>query len=675
MIRQTIKKFALICGGTSYACELPCSLRSVIGGEHISGGIRLQSNITVEEHELKTKYFYLRLSGLDRAADVYVNDKFLCATDGIAPVYHVDLGDRLVAGDNLISLRFGDEECFGEDMALFFDMQLLCFYSAAIESLSVVQKHSESSVQLDLSLSLLGRAEGIRAVATLTSPVGQMYFSGLHGGKGSITVSDPLYWWPSGQGVQNIYTLTLNIYGEHDIEDSYTTTLGLRTAKATDEGNVWINGMNMIPMGALYVPECDTDLDKRNEKAAYYVKSAAMSNYNCLLVPSSAPLPSEKFYSSCDERGIMVIEEHSLLDLLDLSVVESIKHRLHHPSLCAIDVIDPTGRRAEIEHLSNELGGLSFRVVEAQPEYLGLPALPSMKTICEVTPEDERGLFSHYVESIAEEGAIRDMLLSVADRYPYPTDLSAFGYASAMASAHKVGDAVKSSRLSSGKSGRAVFNRLNDPRIAISASAIDARGRWKPLQYYSARHFAPIAVYADYADGKVSFSASSQRRLDMIGSLEYRVADASNNTLTEGSVECEISSMTCSVIHTADIGEILAGHEREYYLEYYIKEGSTVLSRRTLLFVPEKHFKFKKPKVKAVVSGEDRNFSITLSADCFVKDMEICFDGIDAVLDENYFDITSEAPIKVCFTVIGGMEASYRLKDALELRSVADLIG
>ncbi|MBO7196534.1 MAG: hypothetical protein J6V80_04315 [Clostridia bacterium] len=675
MIRREISKFELIYSGGRLDCQPPCSLRSLIGREaDIAGGIRLEARINVKKIDLTTKYLYLRLSGLDRAADVYVDDKFLFATDGTLPVYHIDLGDRLVVGENVISVRLSDEECYGEDMALFLKAEILCFANAAIESLSVTQQHSENSVQLDLGLSLLGKPDSVRAVATLTSPVGQMYFSGLHGGRGSIIISDPLYWWPAGQGVQNIYTLTLNIYGECEIEDSYTTTLGLRTAKGNEDGNIWVNGMHMIPMGALYIPECDTDFNKRNEKADSYVKSAAMSNYNCLVIPSSAPLPSDRFYSACDERGIMVIEEHSLLDLMDLSVVESIKHRSHHPSLCVIDVIDSTDRSAEIENLADELGGLSFRIIGSQPEYLGLPALPSMKTICEVTPEDERGLFSHYIESIAEPQAIRDMLLSVADRYPYPTDLSAFGYASAMASAHKVGDAVKESRLSYGKSGRAVFNRLNDPRIAISASAIDARGRWKPLQYYSSRHFAPIALYADYKDGKVDFSVSSQRRIDLIGSLEYRIADASNRTVMSESVECEITSMTSTVIHTADIGEIISGHEREYYLEFYLKEGSDAISRRTLLFVPEKHFKFKKPRIKTVVSGEDRNFSVTLSADCFVKDMEVCFDGIDVVLDDNYFDITSEAPVKVCFTVMGGMEASYRLKDALELRSVVDLI-
>ena len=53
--------------------------------------------------------------------------------------------------------------------------------------------------------------------------------------------------------------------------------------------------------------------------------------------------------------------------------------------------------------------------------------------------------------------------------------------------------------------------------------------------------------------------------------------------------------------------------------------------------------------------------------------MEIDFDGVDVVLDNNYIDLTSEAPVKLNFTVIGGMETSYHLKDALNIRSVYDL--
>lgn len=287
--------------------------------------------------------------------------------------------------------------------------------------------------------------------------------------------------------------------------------------------------------------------------------------------------------------------------------------------------------------------------------------------------DDERNLFSHDIEAIAEEGAIRDMLLSVADRYPYPSGLVDFAYASALAAAHSLGAEVKYSRLMPDSSWRGVFYRLNDRDMTISASAIDCRGRWKPLQYYAARYFAPITLYADLKDGKVTFSASSQRRIDCIGTLEYRIADASNDTIYKSSVECEIASMTSQELHTADIGEYISGHEREYYLEYFIKEGSSILGRGTMLFVPEKHFKFKKPNIHALISGADRRFSITLASNVFVKDLEIGFDGVDAVFEDNYIDLTSNAPVKIGFTVTGGIETAFHLKELLEIRSVVDL--
>ena len=39
----------------------------------------------------------------------------------------------------------------------------------------------------------------------------------------------------------------------------------------------------------------------------------------------------------------------------------------------------------------------------------------------------------------------------------------------------------------------------------------------------------------------------------------------------------------------------------------------------------------------------------------------------------NYFDITSDSPLKINFTVAQGIETAFHLKDVLEVRSVADL--
>ena len=673
MVRREIKSFTLTVGDLSRECAVPCSVRSVFGAESEIIGSRavFETNIYVDEVALAMKNFYLRVKGISSPAAVYLGDSKILDADGVTPVYNVDLAPFVCKGDNSLRVVF-DRDTVGslEYTGLSASFELIRFSAAIIDRVELSQKHNDGKVALWIDLGLIGDPSKVRAVATLTSSAGQIYYAGLTAGKGSILIPDPLYWWPKGHGVQNLYRLSVNIYGETDIEDSAELRIGLRTAEAGENGSLFINGVSLLPMGSVFIPDGDPDFTTSDRRVESCVTAAAMSGYNALLIPDGAPTPSDKFFELCDVFGIAVIEEHSSLSE---ATVASLKNRAHHASLCLIDVVGSSDPNGDVLRLGRSLPDLHTNVVGERQKYIGLPAIPSMKTLRAVIPEDERNLFSLSIESIAEEGAILDMLASVAARYPYPQDLSSFAYASALASAHKVGDAIKSARLTMGESGRPMFYRLRDTELLISPAAIDVRGRWKPLQHYSSRHFSPIALYASASEGRVEFSVSSQRRNECIGSLEYRIADADNKTVYSNSLPVEISPLTSAVIHTADLSEYILGHERDYYLEFYIKEGSSPLSRTTMLFVPEKHFNFKRPHMKTVITGQDRRFAITLSADCFVKDLEIDFDGVDVVLDSNYIDLTSEAPVKIGFTVMGGVETTYHLKDVLELRSVVDL--
>lgn len=674
MVRREIKNFELIYGGESYPCSVPFSVRSVLSAAGVdasalSGEIRFESDIYVDDAALAMRNFYLRVRGINSPASIYVGERLIGRTDGITPIYNIDASGIFLKGNNRLSIRLDSSDGIAY-AGISETVEMLRFSGAIVDRVSLGQRSVEDGVSLSISLKLIGDPSSVRAVATLVSPSGQIYYAGLTKGQGSITVPDPLYWWPRGAGVQNLYRLSVSLYGDMDLEDSVDVRLGIRSITSSGGGSLTVNGINITPMGAVYIPDGDPDLTSANEKAAFYVIAAAMANYNCLVIPFDAPRPTNKFYELCDVHGIMVIEEHTTLDS---SALESIAYRANHPSLCLIDLIGEGERGDELSALEKVAPVLDVKKLPSPPVYRGLPSLPSIKTIRAVIADDERNLFSHDIEAIAEEGAIRDMLLSVADRYPYPSGLVDFAYASALAAAHSLGAEVKYSRLMPDSSWRGVFYRLNDRDMTISASAIDCRGRWKPLQYYAARYFAPITLYADLKDGKVTFSASSQRRIDCIGTLEYRIADASNDTIYKSSVECEIASMTSQELHTADIGEYISGHEREYYLEYFIKEGSSILGRGTMLFVPEKHFKFKKPNIHALISGADRRFSITLASNVFVKDLEIGFDGVDAVFEDNYIDLTSNAPVKIGFTVTGGIETAFHLKELLEIRSVVDL--
>ena len=664
----------MLLGEEKYPCTLPCSVKSVLDEKGKSVDILGESvsfvgTLYVDETALAMKHIYLRLAAVSAPCLVYIGDSLVITTDGRTPEYNIDVRNLLVLGENRLTLKFTSELSGDISIAsIGAAVEFIRFGGAIIDKIHLTQDHSDEGVDLGIKLDLIGRSDSVRAVATLVSPTGQIYYSGLTKGEGTIRVRDPLYWWPSGMGVQNIYKLSVNLYGESDIEDTKELCVGLRTVslKNADSALLLVNGREFLPMGATYCADHNADLILSDKKADSFISAAARSDFNCLVITADSPRPTEKLYELCDKNGILLIEEYSHIDSGDLLHLD---YNRHHPSLGLIDLLSADG----IAAIETKLLGLAYRLKPDGEKYVSAPALPSMKTIRAAIVEGERTLFSRSIEAIAEAGAIREMLIAVSEKYPYPKDLSDFAYASALAAVNKVSSSVMESRLSMGRAGRAVYDRLCDLEMSISPSSIDSRGRWKPLQYYSSRIFSQIALYADNKGGCVSFSASNLRKIDFIGTLEYRIADASNYTIFKASEPCEISGLSSTRISTSDFSEYIRGHESEYYLEYYLKEGSSVLSKKTLLFLPEKHFDFKKPKIKAVVTGQERSFSITLSADVFVKDLEIGFDGVDVTLSDNYIDLTTDAPVKININVIGGIETTYRLKDALELRSVFDL--
>ena len=675
MVKKQIKNFELKTSCGSYPCALPCrvgGVLSAVGKSDLELGdqVDFEALINVDEVALSIKYFYLRIRGINRTAEIFLNGQSILVCDGFTPVYNVDLSGLLGLGDNILSVRFyaidGDLS-FAEILD---PPEIIRFNGAMIDTVTLTQRHEDGCVNLGISLGLLGDSSSVRAVATLVSPAGQLYYAGLTGGECSIIIRDPLYWWPRGLGVQNLYRLTVNLYGEVDIEDSYETRLGLRRVELGEGATVRVNGSAMIPMGAVYYADSDSDRLVAEERTAKQVSAAAMAGYNCLVLPLASPVPCEKLYELCDAYGILIIEEHLAEDNL---VIPKLKARIDHPSLCLVDLITDENSEAEALAIKEAVPQLNILPVSEVEKYIGSPALPSMKSISAIVPEGERNLFSRHIEAIAQDGAIKEMLMSVADRYPYPKDLSAFAYASALASAHAVGEKIKSCRLSGGALGRAVFDRLCDSSLVISPSAIDYRGRWKPLQYYCSRHFAPLALYAEMQGGELIFSASNLRRFDFIGNLEYRIADATNYTIFKSSEPLEISGASQGRVFSTDVSEVISGHENEYYLEYCLREGSSAIARGVLLFVPEKHFDFQKPTVTCKLSGEGKRFSLTLSADKFVKDLEMDFDEVDAVFSDNYIDVTSGAPLKIDITVSDPTKSADHLSRLLKIRSVYDL--
>ena len=714
MIRSEIKNFVMSyekCGRVE--CTVPCTLLSALKEKNIyksprneaeaealagyfDSPVEFSSRFEMTDSDVKRKYVYLRFYALDGHAEIYLNDKKVAVANSSQRHYTIDVKSQVKLGINELKLVFKpDGDCIKAahqfeneygipliDAGISGKVELLKFNNAIIDNVYLTENLDGDTATLHICLEALGNIDSVKAVATLVSGAGQIYYGGISRGQGSITIKNPLLWWPRGLGVQNMYRLSINLYGEHDIEDVKEYAIGLSSLGINegDSGAFSVaNGVRYMPMGFYYTP-CDDILSlESDEKINALMASLMKANANTLVVSGSLGFASEKLLSACDRYGIAVWQELPYLAMgqrndaenYRASITSSLHRIAYHPCLAA--VVDSMG--------DESLGNLQLICKNAAPSvafisrerFLRLgaasyPALPADKTIEAFSSRGEN-LFSETMDW--HSGDDMDlMLLDCRREYHYAENTSDFAYLTRLIQANKVANFVRAARVSRDFGSAAIISRLTDSRPTISDSAVDYFCRPKALISYAKSFFAPLSVIPKLEDYHVSFAISNEKRQAFEGLIYYRILDAENNVVYHGSDDVVVPEGSIVAFEGRDFSEVVKGHECEYYLEYGLREGAVSAAIGTLLFVKPKQFNFLDPQIKTQIGGIGKNLTMTIRAEAFAKDVEISFEGHDVIISDNYFDITSTAPIKLSLTVTSDFISQFELEESLRIRCV-----
>ena len=719
MTRSEIKNFTISYGKCgSFPCTPPCTLFSVLSERGIYSGVKneeekerwqsyldqvcdFDADFILTPMDLRKKYIYLRLSGLDTVAEIYLNDHFLTKGKSSQQTYTLDIKQYVTQGENRLKIRFLPEGrgSFGKvahqlesdfgvpivDAGILGKVELLKFNNAIVDNIYISQKKEGESVVLSMRMETLGNADSVKAVATLISGAGQVYYGGFNRGLGSIVVRQPLYWWPRGLGMQNLYKLTVNLYGETDIEDTKELTVGIGDVGLNphkDGPLTLANSTGFMPFGMVYTPADDILARISDEKIEAMIISLAKANANTLLVSGSGGFADERLLSACDRHGIVVWQElpyggeNTALSPEDYAagITSSLRRLAHHPSFSVlVDSMGMDGSGELMTLAKNTAPSISFLTYEEYSRIprLSYPALPDDNTLKGLAGPAPN-LFSEAMEWHGGE-YIADMLIDGKREYLYAENLSDFGYITRLLQARAAESYAYGRRLERSSGSAAIISRLADSRATVSDAMLDYSCRPKALLYYSRAFFAPLLLIPRVDGGRVSFAISNEKRQAFEGIIYYRILDAKNNIVYNGADDVSVPEMSVVAFRGRDFTDVIKGHEDEYYLEYGLRDGAVSVTRRTLLFVSPKRFKFEDPAIKAQISGSGRSHTITLCAESFAKDVEIFFDGHDVILQDNYIDITSRTPIKLNLTVTSGIISSFELEDALRIRSVYNI--
>lgn len=280
----------------------------------------------------------------------------------------------------------------------------------------------------------------------------------------------------------------------------------------------------------------------------------------------------------------------------------------------------------------------------------GFQSFPCMETIESFTLPEDRNVFSYVMEKHQRNATANGRIVTyLSQTYLYPSDLDKLVYASQLLQAQAMQYGVEHWRRNRGRCMGAVIWQLNDCWPVASWAGIDYFGRWKALQYYARRFFAPvlischeeglvnqegISVNTERIDPKKTarLNVSNETMAPFTGKAFWALRRPDASVIEEGSFDVEAPALTAVWLPEQDFTRYDA-YDCCYTYRLADPSGQTV-GEGSVLFCAPKHFRFTDPGLTARIEGDE----IVVTAKAYARSVELqC--GADVVLEDNFFDM------------------------------------
>lgn len=289
----------------------------------------------------------------------------------------------------------------------------------------------------------------------------------------------------------------------------------------------------------------------------------------------------------------------------------------------------------------------------------GFQSFPCMETIEAFTLPEDRNIFSYIMEKHQRNATANGRIVTyLSQTYLYPATLDKLVYASQLLQAQAMQYGVEHWRRNRGRCMGAVIWQLNDCWPVASWAGIDYFGRWKALQYYARRFFAPVLVscheegLVDQEDISVNtehidprktarLNVSNETMEAFAGRIDWSLRRPDASVIEEGSFDVAVPALAAVWLPEQDFTKY--GPYDCYYAYRLTDRAGRTVGEGSVLFCAPKHFRFQDPGLTVRLEGD----VAVVTASAYARSVEVqC--GPDVLLEDNYFDMNGgERRVKI----------------------------
>ena len=289
----------------------------------------------------------------------------------------------------------------------------------------------------------------------------------------------------------------------------------------------------------------------------------------------------------------------------------------------------------------------------------GFQSFPCMETIESFTLPEDRNIFSYIMEKHQRNATANGRIVTyLSQNYLYPATLDKLVYASQLLQAQAMQYGVEHWRRNRGRCMGAVIWQLNDCWPVASWAGIDYFGRWKALQYYARRFFAPvlvscheeglvnqedISVNTEHIDPRKTarLNVSNETMEAFAGRIDWSLRRPDASVIEEGSFDVAVPALAAVWLPEQDFTKY--GPYDCYYAYRLTDRAGHTVGEGSVLFCAPKHFRFQDPGLTVRLEGDEA----VVTASAYARSVEVqC--GPDVLLEDNYFDMNGgERRVKI----------------------------
>jgi beta-mannosidase len=217
-----------------------------------------------------------------------------------------------------------------------------------------------------------------------------------------------------------------------------------------------------------------------------------------------------------------------------------------------------------------------------------------------------------------------------------------------------------------------IFWQLNDCWPVASWSSIDYYGRWKALQYYARRFYAPILVSPHVEDGSVKVYIVSDKTEARAATLRTRLMNFDGKVLLEESHAVQVAPLTSKVYLDWPLKKLTdagAADTSRVFVVADLNAGGAEISRNLIYLAPVKEIHLKPAALKVETAGASGSYKVRITSPVLARSVYLSFGNLDVTVSDNYFDLLPGETAEITATSAVSLDA---LKAQLKVISLTD---